>query len=102
MAKVTRLPSQAVIDSFKGVLDFYVYLGVPCVRSWPRRVGTDRSPAVKAQYPNFTSASRSWSQMSQHIHDAYNSLASDSGISGRDLSIASMISGIDDTTVPPP
>jgi len=47
MAKLTALPHQSIIDGFKGTLDFYVWRGIPCVRSWPRKPLLPRSPAVQ-------------------------------------------------------
>ncbi len=37
MARLDRLPETAIIDGFRGVLDFYVDNGVPVVRSWPKK-----------------------------------------------------------------
>ena len=36
MARLTQMPAQAVIDGFKGVLDMYYWLRIPCARKWPR------------------------------------------------------------------
>lgn len=97
MAKVKTLPSQAVIDGFRGVLDFYVHMGQPCVRSWPHKIGSNRSSDVRAQWPAFSYLSRSWNDMTPAVQAAFNSLAGDSGISGRDLAMAAYISGIADS-----
>ncbi|GAH92479.1 unnamed protein product, partial [marine sediment metagenome] len=43
----------AIIKGFKGTLDFYVWKGITCVRSWPRSPGRKRAPAVQAQWPAF-------------------------------------------------
>jgi len=53
MAKVTVLPDQAIIDKLAGVLDYYTYMGIPCVRKWPVLHVTDRTEAVKAMWPFF-------------------------------------------------
>lgn len=34
--------------ALKGVLDYYVWRGIPCVRSWPRSPKLPRAPRVKA------------------------------------------------------
>jgi len=86
MAKLTALPEQAIISGFKGTIDFYEYMGIPCARKWPRSPGHARAPAVEAQWPVFTDAVHSWDTLSQDVKDAYNSMASATGLSGRDLS----------------
>ena len=94
MVKLTALPDQAIIDGFKGKIDFYVHDGVACVRRWPRSPGRRRSPAVMAQWPAFTSASRLWSYLSPEVQNFYISMGGNSNLSGRDLFMRSYISGI--------
>ena len=53
MAKLTKMPSQAIISLFAGTLDFYVWKGIPCVRTWPRKPQMPRAPAVKTAYELF-------------------------------------------------
>lgn len=36
MARLTKLPSKAIVNKFKGTIDFYYWKGMPCARSWPR------------------------------------------------------------------
>ncbi|GAH98539.1 unnamed protein product, partial [marine sediment metagenome] len=36
MARIDVLPSIEIIRGFRGILDFYVRRGTPCVRAWPR------------------------------------------------------------------
>jgi len=36
MARIDVLPSIEIIRGFKGILDFYLWKGLPCVRAWPR------------------------------------------------------------------
>ena len=85
MAKLTKLPEQAIIDGFKGVIDFYIHMGIPCARSWPRSPGRHRAPAVMAQWDSFTFATQEWHNISPELQQAYNRMASNSGWSGRDL-----------------
>jgi len=82
-----------IINGFKGVLDFYVYKGVPCVRSWPRSPGHDRAPAVQAQWPAFTWAAKSWKHLNIEIKEAYNQMAVSTYKTGKDLYMQSFISG---------
>lgn len=85
MAKLLNLPSQTIIDGFKGTIDFYVHCGVACARSWPRSPGHRRAPAVEAQWADFAYASRIWTQMSAELQAFYNHQAESSRWSGRDL-----------------
>jgi len=94
VAKLLALPEQHIVSGFKGVIDFYEYLGIPVARRWPRSPGHKRSPAVQAQWPIFATAARLWSQMSPEVREAYNQQASGTALSGRDLSIKAYISGL--------
>ena len=94
MAKLEVLPHQAIISGFNGVIDFYVHDGLACARRWPRSPGHRRAPAVQAGWESFTYASKLWSLLSPEVQAAYNSQASDSGLSGRDLMARGFLSGI--------
>jgi len=94
MAVLKVLPHQAIIDGFKGVIDFYVHRGTPCARRWPRSPGHERSPAVEAQWAAFIEAARLWKQTSPAVQQAYIKMASDTGLTGRDLFTRSYIKGL--------
>ena len=93
MAKLTALPSQAIIDGWKGKIDFYLWKGIPCARSWPRSPGHKRAPAVEAQWPAFITASRLWNQMNKELQSAYNETAHGTNLTGRDLATKAYLSG---------
>jgi len=46
MAVLEQMPSLEIIHGFRGVLDFYNWRGIVCVRSWPKKPKWPRSPAV--------------------------------------------------------
>lgn len=94
MAKIAAMPSTAIIDGFKGTIDYYVHDGQPCVRSWPRSPGKKRSAAVEEQWPAFTIASRLWNELSPEIQTSFNSMAQSSGLNGRDLAERAYLSGL--------
>jgi len=104
MAKLLALPSMDIISGFKGVIDFYVNYqscdrsvagsGIPCARRWPRSPGHKRAPAVEAQWSAFSEASQYWSQLTQDVQDAYNKMASGTGLSGRDMFMRAYIKGL--------
>jgi len=99
MGKLGAMPAQHIISSFKGVVDFYNYLGIPCFRQWPKSPGRKRSPAVEAQWDSFTKSSRLWNELGDEVREAYNSMASGTGLSGRDMFTRSYIKGL--FTYPP-
>ena len=94
MAKLTVLPHQDIISGLKGQVDFYLWMGIPCARSWPRSPGKLRSTAVMAQWPAFSYAAGEWKRLTQIVQDAYNSLAENSGLSGRDMQIRAYMTGL--------
>jgi hypothetical protein len=94
MVKLPKLPEQAIISGFKGTVDFYVYMGIPVARSWPRVSGKARAPAVAAQWPTFTYAAREWKKLSKTVQDAYMKMAQSSGLDGRDLQVRAYLSGL--------
>lgn len=85
MAKLTALPEEAIISGFKGTLDYYLTMGIPVCRAWPRSPGKRRAAEVEAQWPVFASAARLWPTLSPEIQAAYNTMASGSTLTGRDM-----------------
>ena len=94
MAILDTLPSKAIIDGLKGVLDFYSWKGIPVVRSWPRSPGHDRSPAVEAQWVAFGYAAGEWKNLSAEVKQAYIDLAQGTSYTGRDWFMRSYLTGI--------
>lgn len=94
MAKIRKMPSQGIIDGFKGTLDFYFNMGIPCVRSWPKSPGKLRSEPVMSGWPAFAYAASEWSNLSPVVQDAYRKLATNSGLSGRDMFTRAYLTGL--------
>lgn len=93
MAKITKLPGQAIIDGFKGTLDFYLWKGIACVRKWPRSPGHDRAPAVESKWPAFSFAASSWLVLAPEVRNAFNEMAKSIGCTGRDIYVKAYIDG---------
>lgn len=91
MAKIVKMPSMAIVNGFKGTIDFYVHQGQLCVRKWPRSPGHDRAPAVQAQWPAFAWAATNWNSLTPEIQDAYKTMASGTNMTGRDLFVKGFI-----------
>jgi len=94
MVKLAVMPSLAIIDGFKGKIDFYEYMGIPVARKWPRSPGHKRAPAVEAQWAAFSYVAGAWSLLSDEVQEAYRALAVGSGLSGRDLFSRSYLKGL--------
>jgi len=94
MAKLAVMPQQGIIDGFKGTVDFYVYMGIPVARSWPRPPSGSRSPAVQAQWPAFAYAAKEWLNLSAFVQRAYEKLATGSGLTGRDMQVRAYLTGL--------
>ncbi len=104
MAILTALPHQAIIDGFKGKVDFYLYhptcdpenrgAGIPVARKWPRSPGHLRAPAVMEQWTDFSYSASAWTLLSEEIQEAYRALSVGSGLSGRDLFTRSYLTGL--------
>ena len=93
MAKLASLPASAVIDSLAGTIDYYLYMGIPVARSWPRARSIPPTPQEQQQWPIFTIAINAWSQTTPYIQDAYRSMASASTLSGRDMASKLYLNG---------
>lgn len=94
MAKLKVMPQQGIIDGFKGAVDFYVWMGIPVARKWPRPPTAERSAAVQTQWPTFAYAAKEWLNLSKFVQDAYIKLATNSGLTGRDMQVRAYITGL--------
>lgn len=93
MGKLTQMVNQAIIDGFKGKIDFYYYKGIPVFRKWPKKPDQPRTPNVQAQWPAFTVASKSWNLLPPEVQDAYRRMSAGSFMSGRDIFTKTYING---------
>jgi len=104
MAKLTALPGKAIISGFRGVIDYYMNYqscnrevsgpGIPCARMWPRSPGHKRAPAVEAGWVAFSYIAKQWNELDQEIREAYNSMASGTGLCGRDMFERAYLKGL--------
>lgn len=75
----------AQISGMRGVVDYYVHMGMPCARSWPRSPGKHRAPAVEAQWPIFTYAAKTWGTLSPLVKESWNQMSVSTNMTGKDL-----------------
>jgi hypothetical protein len=93
VAVLLALPEQAIIDGWKGTVDFYLHCGTPCARKWPRPPSGPRAPDVIAQYAAFAYASRLWNLLSPEVQGSYIEMARGTRLSGRDMAQKAYLSG---------
>jgi len=94
VARLDAMPSLAIIDGLKRTLDFYYWMGIPCVRSWPRSPGHKRAPAVEAQWAPFSFAAKEWSNLTDVVKDAYTQMALGTALTPRDWQIKAYLEGL--------
>lgn len=98
MARLTKLPTQGIIDMMAGTLDFYVYHpvtcqgpGIPCVRTWPRYDPTHMTQASIDKRADFGYVNTMWRELSPVVQQAWNEMAGPTSKTGKDLSIRGYI-----------
>ncbi|MBA7675402.1 hypothetical protein ES703_83635 [subsurface metagenome] len=94
MGKLTAMPQLAIISGFKGVVDFYVYMGIPCFRAWPKSPGKKRTPAVMAWWAPFATAAKEWKLLSPYVRRSCEIMAGHSGLSGKDVFTRGYMKGL--------
>lgn len=94
MALIKEMPSMKIISGFRGVLDFYYWMGKPVCRKWPRKPVTSRNPNVRAQWPTFAASTRLWNQLAPDVRQAYVDMAASTRLTGRDVFTRAYISGV--------
>jgi len=91
----------AIVKGFKGTLDFYYNMGIPCVRKWPQSPGKIRSEAVMAQWPVFANAAKLYRDLSPAMKTVYLEMAAETNLTARDVFTKSYISGMLSWYTPP-
>ena len=94
MAKLETMPHEAIVSSFKGVVDFYFWMGIPVARSWPLIPPYTRSAAEEATHVPFVRAVALWPLLSPEVQRAYQTMAIGSALTNRDVFTKSYISGV--------
>jgi len=87
MARLTALPSIEIIRGLKGILDFYLWKGLPCVRAWPTWRPARQSEASKAAALFFGAVVKSYSLLGETALSAYKEDALDQPRTARDIFI---------------
>lgn len=93
MAIVKEMPSEAIIGGFKGKLDFYYWMGIPCCRSWPKSPGSNRNDNVRATWPAFSYIAAAWKDLDPRIRRMFEEMSTGTILTARDLFTRSYLSG---------
>lgn len=97
MAKLKEMVGEKVVSGFRGVIDFYYWMGIPVARKWPRKRNLSHLPQVTKNWLAFSYAAHHWNTLPEETRQAYNDLATGTGLSGRDFFMRSFISGLFET-----
>lgn len=90
MARIDALPSIEIIRGFKGILDFYLWRGLPCARAWPRYRPARQTDPSKAAALLFGAIVKAYSLLGDAPLEAYRADAADQPRTARDI----MVSGV--------
>jgi len=82
-----------VISGFRGVIDFYYYMGIPVARTWPRKPSMKRAPEVQATIRIFKQANIIFPQISPEVRQAYRDMVGSTNITWKDMFFRGYISG---------
>lgn len=101
MARLDALPSVDIIRGFKGVLDFYLWKGLPCVRSWPYTPPSRRTAGTKAAASLFGEILSSYRLVADTVQEYYVELAAGIPRTPRDIYVSGTLGHLHERTLPP-
>jgi len=93
VAVLEKLPERQIIDGYKGVLDFYLWKGIPVCRKWPVWRPRTPTPAEKATQDAFAYINHTWTSLDPAIKQAWEQMASGTGLTAKDLSVRAYLLG---------
>ena len=93
MATLSQMPSQQVIDGYKGKIDFYLWLGLPCARKWPVYKPRTPTQAEKANQDRFAAINSAWRNIDPVSRQAFQDMATGTGLTARDMYVRTSMKG---------
>jgi hypothetical protein len=75
MAKMERMPDRATIRAGRGKVDFYLWKGVPCCRSWPRWKPRAFTAGESASQLRFSAAAKEGAMIDAGVREMWLGLA---------------------------
>lgn len=94
MAVLKVLPSQDIIDGFKGNIDFYLWKGIPVCRKWPVWKTRASTPTEKANQDDFSRINKAAIGMPVEFIEAYKELCQGTPLTWKDLMVRSFMRGL--------
>jgi len=91
MARLKALPAIEVIRGFKGVVDFYLWRGLPCARAWPRFSRTRWTAPSRASAALFGLIIKAYSLLGATPKAAFDDDAADQPRTGRDIYVSAVL-----------
>ncbi len=102
MARLTALPSLDIIHGFQGVLDFYLWKGLPCARKWPYTPPSHVTEGTIAARALFGAISQGYSLLGDGPLQAFQEDAADQTRTARDIYMTAVYGHLHERTVPEP
>lgn len=93
MSRLEALPERAIIDGFKGKIDFYLWKDIPCARRWPKKPSMPRSPGVIDGQQLFAHTAQLATQLSPSVIAAFEEMAQEIPLTWKDLFFKAYING---------
>jgi len=84
MAKIAAMPSIDIVNSLRGVLDFYTWCNLVIVRRWPKAPGRSRNDLVMSTAEKFKYVNQAASTLTDDIIQPYKDIAIQTGLSWKD------------------
>lgn len=100
MAKPGTMPSQAIIDGFKGVLDFYYWKRIAVARRWPRYFARQPTPAEITNQTDFAYINKLYSTLPSIITDALKNHALGTTQTAKDYLVRAYLKGLQEIIMP--
>lgn len=91
MPVIKALPSPEIIRGLRGILDFYVWKGLNCVRKWPHIPPASRTPASMASAATFGAIVKGYSLLGGALKTLFARDAADQDRTGRDLYMSAVL-----------
>ncbi|KKM18706.1 hypothetical protein LCGC14_1663020 [marine sediment metagenome] len=95
MARLSALPARAIVDGFKGTVDFYMYKDTAVARAWPKWTPREPWPAEGANQQAFAYINRVARDLPVYIIDQYKIMAAGTPFTWKDLLVRSYMRGMD-------
>ncbi|GAH83489.1 unnamed protein product [marine sediment metagenome] len=94
MARLSSMPEEAIISAFKGVVDFYLWKGIPCARMWPHWPARDPHPDEKLNQDAFAYINTHLFSMPEFLLDQYKRMAASTPLTWKDLAVKAYMKGL--------